>query len=693
MIQVIALLLALAAAPDLPVHRCGLELLPPGWKAAAPARDSLGRPLARSMATGVLSYNTLHFSLYWSTTGTDAIRTGGTLPDPRAAATGDSVPALVRSAATSLEKAWSRYVDSLGYRAPKGVSESFHWKYVPPNGRYPVEICNIPNAYSGISGIVFGLTIPYDDGSSSMLLASNLPAFPSNLWGFAPDTNAAGRLGTNYARAWDTVMRATAAHELFHAVQFDYDAELDHFLFEASAVAMEKLCVPEELDYLAFADPNQNGLAEVDGLLPLTAAVSPSTNISLTYDHSWYVRQLMQDRGVSILRALWESRGVSKPSIRNTLRSVLDGGTPTYDSTLARYALRLALTGRRSRWLQPDFSSFPDATLFPTLTGTVAGSNSARQVPLAGGGMQVWIDTAGTSTERIVNWLPDAGAALRHAWTDGATSGSEWARGPVRQSASTTRQDAWAFANPGPLLPQRSFALTDSAHPWIWTSTAPSRTTVSAGSAFAWGSGSDTLSGTARSSSDCTPLLYTDIWTPSPTEEPGPGLVASRSGAHSLVLADADRTLSLSKATLTIPYGSLGSALVDRGDGAWNSVAYTSGTSSSTLQLGDLDLSIPLRIVVGPGAPPAGTVSVPRPNPSRHGTPVRFPLSGTVDGATLDILSQDGALIHRYTAASGQTEIVWDMRNGSGTRVRPGVYWYVWRGVQGSVRGKILVAE
>jgi len=35
----------------------------------------------------------------------------------------------------------------------------------------------------------------------------------------------------------------------------------------------------------------------------------------------------------------------------------------------------------------------------------------------------------------------------------------------------------------------------------------------------------------------------------------------------------------------------------------------------------------------------------------------------------------------------------WDVRNTSGSRVKSGVYWYVWRGVSGADRGELIVAR
>jgi hypothetical protein len=205
--------------------------------------------------------------------------------------------------------------------------------------------------------------------------------------------------------------------------------------------------------------------------------------------------------------------------------------------------------------------------------------------------------------------------------------------------------------------------------------------------------GGAVLTGTPTLDTSCTPLLHTDVWRPVATEDPFAASVVNTSGGHAFVLEDADRILALNNAILSVPY-SIGTAWIGLGNGVWTQASTSSSGSSTRITLGNRDLSIPLRILAsGGGSTPVGIVYAPRPNPSRNGAPIHFPLSGSKDGESLEILAADGTAIRRFEASPGKTEIVWDVRNGSGHLVKPGVYWYVWRGVSGARRGELLVAN
>lgn len=683
-----ALLLVLSALAAGDIHRCGLESLPKGWTpdppptAASPTSEA-----ARIQADAVSSLQTDHFVLWWTSVGTDAIRGAA----PNAPLAGDNVPALARNAANALESAWHLYVDSLKYPAPRAASQGYHWK-IASNGKYPVEICTIASSYPNLDthASYYGLTVPYADRSSFMLLASDLHSFGG--WSYRRDTDN-GLQGSDYTEDWAIAMQATAAHELFHAVQFNYETNLEHFLFESSAVAMEKVAVPTESDYLAYASPGNGGLCDVADLTSLLDA-----SFSTAYPHAWYVQQIMGDFGRDVLRKLWESRAGSSAPIKTTLRRVLGTYGSSFDTTLARYALRLGLSGRRNGWLLPAFASFSDARFFPTLYGSLKDTSSPREVFLDSGAIQEWIDTAGNAADRIVNWIPDAGAGLGHAWKSGSASGAQWLCGSVRQAASRTRQDVWSLFNPGPRSALVSTATSEASNSWLWTTAAPDRTSVKAGKALRWqdSGGTATLSGVGVADTVCTPLLHTDIWKPVQTEDPFAYSVSGRGGGHAFVLEDADHVLGLTNAALVVPFGSLSTVWIGRGDGVWTKASSTPSGAATTIALDSLDLATPLRILAAPGNSPASVVRVPYPNPSRatdYPALIHFPISAATEEAQLLILSSDGTVVRRLKASSGMLELDWDVKNSSGRRVRPGVYWYVWRGVSGTGRGELLIAD
>jgi len=687
---VIAFLAALTILASGSIHRCGLDNLPAGWTppgSAAFIAKARSKVAARAQVANS-SLITEHFILWWTLSGVDAIQPGG-----RTVLPADSVPGLVRAAATGLESAWRMYVDTLGYLppVPYATGADSNWNDLPPPGKYPVELVNIGN-YRKDSGHYFGVTYSMAGGAASaMLLGADLPAFPG--WSYRRDVDGIAQ-GENYATDWNISMQATAAHELFHAVQYNYETNLGHFLFEASAVAMEKTVIPLESDYLQFADAAQHGFCGVSQLVPMFSAIQ-----SDAYAHAWYVKQLVGDFGEDLLKALWQSRSTeSRVPIESTLRTVISGRTgSTLDTTMARYALRLGLSGRRWNWLQsvsPPFAPFSDGALFETLSGILSVGATPQSIPLEAGQIQEWIDTAGFSSDRIVDWIPDAGAQLGHAWKNAPSAGVEWLRGSVRLPASRARQDVWSLSNPGPLAALRGLATTESSQPLLWTSAAPARTQVLSGQTMAWSSGDGAvLSGRPVRDTSCTPLLHTDIWTPAASEDPFAASIAGRTGGHAYVLEDADRVLSLRGASITLPYNGLGTVWIGSGNGVWKPANAIVAGWATVVSLGDLDLSTPLRLLVAPGAAPQGLVIRPYPNPSRGGAPIHFAISGARSGASLEILSADGTAIRRFDVQPGMEEIFWDVKNAGGVPVVPGVYWYVWRGVTGSTRGELLVAR
>ena len=699
-LRVIALLLALTSVSSGTIHRCGLGSLPPGWVPGTPLPENIrGKSTvsARAMANTISSLVTDHYIIYWTMTGTHQIQ-GGTGGLARAIAAGDSVPGLVRAAATGLEHAWLKYVDTLGYLPPTPNSYSVLWDEVPPHGKYPVELCSIGHTpYASDSlGEYFGLTFPVNRSASSMMLASDMPSFGQD--GFAKDIDGTPDIW-NYGTQWATVIQSTAAHEEFHSVQFNYDYGLNHFLFEASAVAMEEEVIPQDVDYIYFSAV----LCQLNTLTPMLSPLfSADSNLSLSYPHAWYVKQLVQDFGDPILRKLWEQRKANpSQGIEATLRTVISANTKvTFDTTFERYSLRLGLSGRRYAWEAPGFASFADADVFTTLYGSLVAGTAAGPVSLDVGQIQDWIDTSGPGTgDRIVDWIPDAGALLGHAWKAGPGNGWEWLRGSVRQPPSTTRQDVWAFSNPGPTAALRAVATSEGSNSYLWTSAAPARTSLTAGMSLTWSAvDGSMLSGISLADTSCTPLLHTDIWKPAATEDPFAYSVVGRSGGHAFVLEDADRVLKLKGASLTVPFVGIGTAWIGRGDGVWTQIAPSASGSSTSLPLvaatDTLDLTTPLRILAAGGNSPPSLVLRPYPNPSRSGDDlIYFPIYGATSGATLEILSADGTAVRRLEASPGQTRLGWDVKNTNGRRVRPGVYWYVWRGVSGVSRGEILIAD
>ncbi|MBK9579805.1 MAG: hypothetical protein IPK50_14860 [Fibrobacterota bacterium] len=628
------------------------------------------------------SFETEHFVFWWETTGEHAI-TGTAAQVPA----GDNIPRLVRVVSTAMEKAWRLYVDTLGYLPPLGMSTSYGWRLPVPTGKVPVEFGNVVTLakYNASSGFVYGISGPESGGASGIVLAANLTKAPN--WQFVKDLD--GRpLGSDYERDWELAMQATASHELFHSVQFRYDIEVNsNILFEASAVAMERKAVPEETDYLSFLGNPESGSSL--GLTKLGMLPSIFEAVG-SYEHAWYVTQLMQDRGVDVVRWLWEFNKANKTSFQKALRTVLRNNGWSLDSSLLRFAWQLGRTGKRSGWLVPGLAGFPDASMFPRLTGTLPVASSSV-FSLQSGGIQEWVDTTSPSAERLVVWLPEPGVSMARSFATPSGFGGEICRGSVRLHGRDRARNVWSIANAGPPESLPSSTST-SAKLRLSVVPAPDSVLAQTGVPFSWTDPSGVrLTGNSTVTGGVTPLAHLDVWRPDPAIEDWAARAVA-SGGHALILEDADRRLALSNAVLKVPYIPE-QIYTGTGNGIWAPVAFREVSGGAEIPLGELNLSSPMRVLVSAEGAPRSKAMEARGNPSRGGAPIHFPLDGATDRALLQIIAQDGSCVRRIRSQWGRSEVVWDVRNESGERVRPGVYWYIWENVIGARKGTLLVGD
>lgn len=131
-----------------------------------------------------------------------------------------STPEQARVTADTLEEVWSREVGALGFRAPPGDGD----------GLFDVTLTQL--ADQGLYGYceADSLSAP---ATSSCVLDND---YAAEEYG-APPLNS---------------LRATAAHEFFHAIQFGYDVLEDLWFMEGSAVWAEEQVYPAINDYLQY---------------------------------------------------------------------------------------------------------------------------------------------------------------------------------------------------------------------------------------------------------------------------------------------------------------------------------------------------------------------------------------------------------------------------------------------------------
>lgn len=143
-------------------------------------------------------------------------------------------------------------------------------------------------------------------------------------------------------------LRVTAIHEIFHAVQFGYDAFEDSWFYEATATWMEEVWAPDVNDNRQYLGDGQ--LARP--LVPLDLFEDETGN---AYGNWLFFEYLEERFGANVVRTVWEQASANGNPARHSL-----------------YALRTVLNGLR------------DATGARTEFGReLAGFAAANQVPAA----------------------------------------------------------------------------------------------------------------------------------------------------------------------------------------------------------------------------------------------------------------------------------------------------------------------
>jgi len=193
-------------------------------------------------------------------------------PDHRPPATDadeDGVPDWVETTSAVMEQVWKREIDQLGYRSPR------------PDGtrggdaRVDVYLANI-----GQQGI-YGYAQPEEDGDGVDSTATAHIVLDNDFEEFAADPLVS--------------LRATAAHEFFHVVQFAYDVNEQSWLLETTATWMEEQVFDGANDNRNFLEASSLRHPEI-----------PLDGTSVWYGN-WVFFQFVSERlGVGIVREIWQ---------------------------------------------------------------------------------------------------------------------------------------------------------------------------------------------------------------------------------------------------------------------------------------------------------------------------------------------------------------------------------------------------
>ena len=217
----------------------------------ATARSILARPTdgkADEMGNGYTVRAkvtcTEHLCVHWVASTADA----PSLEDTNGEADGDGVPDQVETTAAVFEEAWAKIVTGGGYRAPLADGDS---STPGPNGLLDVYLADL----GGKERPTYGYCTTDDP--------ERWRRYDVSAYCAVDDDFAAEQYGG--AQPGDS-LRATAAHEFFHAVQFSYDFLEDLWLMEGTATWVEDEVfddVDDNLQYLADS-PLRYPLAPLD---------------------------------------------------------------------------------------------------------------------------------------------------------------------------------------------------------------------------------------------------------------------------------------------------------------------------------------------------------------------------------------------------------------------------------------------
>lgn len=228
-----------------------------------------------------------HFRIHYTTEGDDAV--------PATDDDGNGIPDYVDKFAWILDHVWDREVNEMGYDAPPsdGVEGG--------DCLLDVYLANIP-AY-GFTQVDEGMPV-----STVYMIFENDFAEPDFPWNSNPGGVQEGD------------MKVTAAHEFFHAIQFQItdDIPLNGWWMEASATWMEDHVYPEVDDYVNyisywFQNPDFS-LNTFDGYFEYGASV--------------WVKHLTEKYGAEFVFDIWNNKIKAKEFPINAIKnSLVERGT------------------------------------------------------------------------------------------------------------------------------------------------------------------------------------------------------------------------------------------------------------------------------------------------------------------------------------------------------------------------------
>lgn len=279
-----------------------------------------------------------------------------TEPGSRHVATPDYVDTVTQV----MDTVWRNTVDRLGYRAP-----------LPDEGR-PVEDGDPDQGpdqtldvyLADLGGQYYGYCMSDDPD----LAASRVSAFcvldndydPRQFGGAAPIKS----------------LRATAAHEFFHAVQFAYDFYEDHWMMESTAAWVEDEIFDAVNDNRQYLPSSQLRTPWV----PMDCIARPNYGCDGNFPYgTWAFWRFLSDRlSPAVVRDTWERAAAPKVYSLKAMRGALNARHRDFGKTFADF-------GRATRFSKRMFSegkTYPQARPFVLRPVTRSRDRGWLQAPV-----------------------------------------------------------------------------------------------------------------------------------------------------------------------------------------------------------------------------------------------------------------------------------------------------------------------
>lgn len=283
---------------------------------------------------------------------------------------------FIDSLEKALEYAWDFHVNKSGMLPPKGISETHHYEKNVQSGLYPVEVIDLYllRDYKAVvdtrCSTCFGLTVPFDNGSSEMLIENDFKSYTStksiidtvefngkvctyerSTEEFTNDT-----YGYSYAKNYMPALRVTSVHEMYHAIQFRYSVNMPYynFWFEASASGVEEIAVPDVDDYFTYLPELANNVG------------FPYKNLDKPYGAGIFFLYLHNHVNPKTNRLIWENfKKAPNKTFQYQLTQVAKEQGLSADSLFHDFAVRLSFTGDRSALVDSTFWITSDQPKWP----------------------------------------------------------------------------------------------------------------------------------------------------------------------------------------------------------------------------------------------------------------------------------------------------------------------------------------